>query len=151
MNGYVENQIVILGDTKDIFKITNNIALWPRLFEEYDSSEILESSKSEIVFSLTHKNGSNWVSKRIMDFDNLRVEGKRVTNLYPFKKMDICWTYEKLPQNIGCVMKWAQKFSLNSKFNENDVYRMENFLNKNSIKEMRNIKNILENEDSLNV
>lgn len=144
MKGYVENQVVILGDYEKIFEYTNDVRNWPELFEEYESVKILSENENEVAFSLKNKDGGEWTSKRITNKKNMKVKGERLTNKYPFAKMDIYWLYEKLPDDIGCIMCWIQIFTLDNSFADHEVYRMENFLNKNTRKEMRRIKNILE-------
>jgi hypothetical protein len=146
VKGYVENQITILGDCEKIFEYTNDVLNWSELFDEYETVKVLLKTENEVTFTLRHKNGNEWTSKRITNRSKMKVRGKRMTSMFPFSKMDIYWFYEKLPSEIGCTMCWIQIFNLDESFAEHEVYRMESFLNKNTRKEMKRIKNILEDK-----
>ncbi len=151
MSGYTENNIIIIGEPEKIFDLTNNIERWPELFTEYKEAKILEKNKSEILFKLTTKDGKNWMSKRSIDSTKMEANAKRIEPMFPFKKMDIKWKYEKLPQDLGIIMTWIQDFEVDP-LCKHDTYDMESYLNRTSRIQMKEVKLNVErilNEQSL--
>lgn len=147
MPGYTENTIVILRDFDTVFDITNTIELWPQLFTEYEKAEVLERKGNEVLFSLTTfpedgRPSRTWVSRRIIDKPGRQATAERVENAFPFKEMKIHWTYEELPQGVGVIMTWIQKFEPAE--GAWSTEKLESFLNGNTRIQMRAIKEKVE-------
>ncbi|PRX23130.1 aromatase [Orenia metallireducens] len=150
MKGYTENSIIVEGNVKKIFNLSNNISKWPQLFTEYEKVDILEEKDGYIKFRLTkfpNQKGEvkSWVSERYIDKDNLTAKAKRLDPLYPFTYMHINWKYEVLPQNTGVLMKWIQEFELDEKCSWSS-YRMESYLNHSTRIQMKAVKEAIEKE-----
>lgn len=139
MKGYVENSVVILGDSIKIFDLTNTLERWKELFTEYNSVEIIEKSDNEILFMLTTNNGKSWTSKRYINKEKMTVNAVRINPLFPFKEMNIFWKYEQLPQNVGVIMTWIQEFEVDP-LCQHDTYDMESYLNRATREQMRAVK-----------
>jgi len=147
MPGYTENSIVILRDFDTVFDLTNTIELWPQLFTEYEKAEVLERKGNEVLFSLTtfpegERPSRTWVSRRIIDKPGRQATAERVENAFPFKEMKIHWTYEELPQGVGVIMTWSQKFEPAD--GAWSTEKLESFLNGNTRIQMRGIKERVE-------
>jgi len=143
MKGYIENNIVVLGDVKEIFQLTNDIERWPELFTEYENVQILERNDKGILFKLTTIDGKSWTSRRVTKEQLMVAEAFRIHPKFPFLDMNIIWKYEKLPQNIGVVMTWIQKFDVDPGCGH-DIYDMESYLNRSSRKQMKAVKQNVE-------
>lgn len=145
--GYTHNTIVILKDFDTVFDLTNDIELWPQLFTEYKEAKVLERDGNAVTFQLTtfpegERASRTWVSTRIIDKPGKKAEAQRVKQAFPFEMMKICWTYEQLPQNVGTVMTWEQKFAPAE--GAWSVEKMEAFLNRNTRVQMQAIKEAVE-------
>lgn len=148
MKGRTENSIVILRDPDQVFELTNQIELWPELFTEYEKAEVLERGPEYIKFRLAmfpEEDGTvkSWVSERRIDRKKREARAKRLDPLYPFGSMDILWTYETLPNDVGVIMTWIQEFEPHENF-PFDVYRMESYLNHNTRIQMKAVKQAVE-------
>ena len=148
MPGHTENTIVVLRDYDTVFDLTNQIELWPQLFTEYEKAEVIERQGNEVLFSLTtypegERPSRTWVSRRIIDKENGQATAERVEKAFPFQEMKIHWTYERLPQDIGVVMTWIQKFEVHPDC-QWSTEQMEAFLNRNTRVQMRAIKERVE-------
>jgi aromatase len=148
MTGYTENNIVVLRDFNTVFDLTNDIELWPQLFTEYEKAEVLERNGNEVLFSLTtypegDRPSRTWVSRRLIDKPGKQATAERVEKAFPFKDMKIHWTYEELPQGVGVVMTWMQKFEIHDECKWT-TEQMESFLNRNTRVQMRAIKEKVE-------
>lgn len=149
MKGYTENSTVILGDAEKIFDITNDIRRWPQLFTEYKEAEVVEERSGYVKFTLTmfpNKEGKvkSWTSERNIDRENMKAKARRLAPLFPFAQMDIIWTYERLPQNVGVQMTWRQEFTLDEKC-PYQPFDMESYLNKATRKQMKAVRENVEN------
>jgi aromatase len=148
MKGRTENSVVVYGDAERIFELTNRIELWPELFTEYESTEVLEREGHYLKFRLTmfpEEDGKvkSWVSERTVDTSKREARAKRLEPMYPFASMDIHWTYEPLPQGLGVIMTWIQEFEPHENF-PFDVYRMESHLNHNTRIQLKAVKQAVE-------
>jgi aromatase len=146
--GYTQNTVVILKDFDTVFDLTNDIELWPQLFTEYEKAEVLDRNGNEILFSLTtfpegERPSRTWVSRRVIDKPGKQAMAERVKQSFPFKEMKIYWSYEQLPQNVGTVMTWVQKFEPTEEC-EWPVEKLEAFLNRNTRVQMQSIKEKIE-------
>ena len=147
MPGYTEISIVVLRDFDTVFDLTNTIELWPQLFTEYEKAEVLERKGNEVLFRLTTypENGqpsSSWVSRRLIDKPGRQATAERVEKAFPFEEMKIYWTYEELPQGVGVIMTWIQKFKPAEGAWPSE--KIESFLNRNTRTQMRAIKEKVE-------
>ncbi len=146
--GYTQNTIVILKDFDTVFDLTNDIELWPQLFTEYKEAKVLEKDGNKVTFQLTtfsegERPSRTWVSTRIIDKPGKKAEAQRVKQAFPFKVMKIYWTYEELPQKVGTIMTWIQKFEPVEEC-EWSVEKLESFLNRNTRLQMQVIKERVE-------
>jgi aromatase len=114
----IENSIVINAEPLTVFEITNNIARWSEIFNEYSDAKVIstehEGRYTELVFELTNKDGATWQSWRLLDHRKLVAIAERQDPLYPFRYMHLKWTYEQVDQ--GTRMTWIQDFELDEKF-----------------------------------
>lgn len=147
LSGYTQNTIVILKDFDTVFDLTNDIELWPQLFTEYQDAKVLERDGNQVTFQLTtypegDRPSRTWVSTRIIDKPGKQAIAQRVKQAFPFKVMKIYWTYEELPQNVGTVMTWIQRFEPAE--GAWPVEKIESFLNRNTRVQMQAIKERVE-------
>ena len=67
--GYIRNAVLIEASIDDVMRLTNDVRMWPSLFTEYQSSEVLAEENESVTFRLTtHPDESNnvwsWISTR---------------------------------------------------------------------------------------
>jgi aromatase len=114
----IVNSIVILAEPKRVFDITNDIANWPTLFNEYGSATVRAKEEAgrftRLVFELGNLEGSKWTSWRLLDHEQLVAIAERSEPLFPFQYMHLKWIYEQVPE--GTRMTWYQDFELDEKF-----------------------------------
>jgi aromatase len=114
----IENSIVIEADPQHVFDITNDIARWSEIFNEYSKAEVVSQERdgrwTEIVFQLTNEEGSSWRSWRLLDHRELVAVAERRDPLFPFGYMHLKWTCTPVPG--GTRMTWIQDFELDEKF-----------------------------------
>ncbi|WP_210574347.1 SRPBCC family protein [Streptomyces sp. GESEQ-4] len=114
----IENSIVIGADPRLVFDVTNDIARWSEIFDEYSDAKVLSEERegrwTEIVFELTNEEGASWRSWRILDHRELVAVAERRDPLYPFGYMHLRWSYQAVPE--GTRMTWVQDFELDEKF-----------------------------------
>ncbi|MBV8539480.1 MAG: SRPBCC family protein [Pseudonocardiales bacterium] len=114
----IENSIDINADAHRVFDITNDIARWPKIFNEYSAATVISQERegryTEIVFELTNPEGSSWRSWRLLDHRELTAIAERRDPRYPFEYMHLRWTYEPVPG--GTRMTWVQDFELDDTF-----------------------------------
>lgn len=108
-----------INATRDMtWKVINDIASWPRIFEnEYQEAKILERDITEdecerLIIALTplSERGEisyTWISERILDHKNYRVYAHRITP-GPFLYMNIY--QEVLLNKKGCILRWVQNY-----------------------------------------
>lgn len=113
----IENSIEINADMRRVFDITNDIAKWSDIFDEYHDSKVIyqerEGRYTEIIFELANGEGESWQSWRLLDHRKLVAIAERRDPLYPFEYMHLRWTYE--PVSGGTRMTWVQDFELDDK------------------------------------
>jgi aromatase len=148
MAGYTENRILIYRDFDHVFDLSNRIDLWPKLFTEYKEAEILEREDNTLTFRLTtfeegERPSRTWVSKRLINKKEGFATAERIDPLFPFLYMKIRWEYEKLLSDKAVVMTWIQEFDVHPECKFTDV-QMESFLNHNTYKQMRCVKEAIE-------
>lgn len=145
--GKIDNSVVINAPLDRVFAMTNDIANWRSLFDEYEESTVLETEGNVVTFRLTKKpdpsdgRRRSWVSRRTIDRERLRCVAERLEPKYPFTRMNIEWLYEPVPE--GVRMTWMQDFEVDPKcpFTETE---MERYLNDNTRVEMTVIKGKIE-------
>lgn len=149
MSGYTENRILIYRDFDFTFDLSNRIDLWPQLFTEYQDAQILELSDDYIKFQLTtfpegNRPSRTWISERYLDKKNKVATAKRLDPTFPFEYMNIRWEYEPLPSDQAVLMTWIQEFNVHPDC-QFTVEQMASFLNINTYKQLKSVKNKIEN------
>jgi aromatase len=114
---HAQASITIRGDIDQIFAVTNDIARWPELFNEYHGAKVLTFQRdgrfAKIEFELTNAEGETWQSWRILDFQERVALAQRGKPMYPFLYMHLTWRYE--PVEGGVHMTWIQDFEMDPK------------------------------------
>ncbi len=126
----IENSIVIAADPRTVFDITNDIACWPEIFNEYSTAKVLSRERegrwTDIVFELSNEEGRSWRSWRLLDHRELVAYAERRDPLFPFRYMHLRWSYRAVEG--GTEMTWVQDFELDDGFGvplETVVERMQ--------------------------
>lgn len=114
--GYIRNAVLIHAPLEDVFKLTNDVRLWPELFTEYASSEVLEEQENSVTFRLTtHPDESgtqwSWISTRWTDAVRKSTLSKRDPSSGPFQQMTIRWWYDPVGEK-QTIMTWEQEFTM---------------------------------------
>jgi aromatase len=114
VSGHTDNSVVIAAPLDLVWRRTNDVPSWPRLFSEYAAAEVLERDGDRIRFRLTmHPDEQgrvwSWVSERTADPATRSVRAHRVEP-GPFEFMHIHWTYEEV--DGGVLMRWVQDFAM---------------------------------------
>jgi aromatase len=114
MTGHTENEIVIAAPFDLVWRMTNDVAAWPGLFDEYASVDVLLHSGDYTRFRLTmHPDEQgrvwSWVSERLEDPRTCTVTAHRVEK-GPFEYMFIRWAYAQVAD--GVRMHWTQDFAM---------------------------------------
>jgi len=143
--GHTDNEIVIAAPMELVWKMTNDVESWPRLFSEYAQAEVLSRDGNTVQFRLTmhpdpQGNEWSWVSERTPDPDSRTVRARRVEPGW-FEHMDIYWEYR--PVDGGVAMRWVQDFRMRSDSPVDDA-AMTRQIDKNSVVQMTRIKQIVE-------
>lgn len=123
------HSIVIQGDPRQVFAVTNDIERWPILFNEYHSARILSRENSGyftmLKFELSNAEGEVWQSWRLLNHKELTALAQRANPLFPFAYMHLFWDYQ--PVEGGVRMTWTQDFEMDPKApvnNEQALARM---------------------------
>ena len=138
---HTKNSVIINGPYDNVFDITNDIERWPELFDEYTEAKVLNREGNKITFQLTNKQGASWRSSRILDKENKVCTAQREEPLFPFKYMNLKWTYEEREE--GVKMTWEQDFEMDPEAKFNDA-QAEELINKHSVENMKRIKELIE-------
>ena len=138
---HTKNSITINAPYEMVFDITNDIERWPELFDEYTEGKILNREGNKITFQLTNNQGNSWRSSRILDKENKLCTAQREEPMFPFKYMNLKWTYEE--DEKGVTMTWEQDFEMDPKAKFNDT-QAEELINKHSLENMKRIKELIE-------
>ncbi|QES51675.1 polyketide cyclase [Streptomyces venezuelae] len=114
MPGHTDNEITVAAPVDLVWRMTNDLPNWPRLFSEYASIEILAEEGDTTRFRLAMHPDENgvvwsWVSERTVNRDELQVKARRVET-GPFEYMNIHWEYAEVPG--GTKMRWRQDFAM---------------------------------------
>lgn len=105
----VRKSIIVDAPVELVFKISNDLSLWPTLMPEYSSVEELDREGSKITFQLTHESGLSWTSHRYLFPDEGVAVAERDTPREPFVYMQMVWTYEKIDVDVT-RMTWSMLF-----------------------------------------
>jgi aromatase len=114
--GYIRNVVAIEAPLDEVFRITNDVRIWPELFSEYKSCEVLEDKTGDVTFRLTthpDENGQtwSWISRRQTDFARKSTYSEREPDSGPFARMEIRWWYDS-PSSALTLMTWEQEFTM---------------------------------------
>jgi aromatase len=137
------NSIIIRKKLDDVFQITNDIEKWNILFDEYKEAKILNVEGLKITFKLTNNENETWQSSRLIDQHEKLCVAQRESPAYPFKYMQIIWTYSELPG--GTEMIWNQYFDIDEKSGIPGEKAVE-MINTHSIVNMQKMKDIIEKD-----
>lgn len=140
----IKNTILIpfSCEITSFFDLTNNVQLWPELFEEYTKVEIIEKKENYYKFRLyTLHEGQeiSWISERTMDYHNFVTLGQRISPMFPFSKMNLKWEY--LQTKNGIEMTWIQNFEISNQIGECQKEKLVNHLKETLPLEMKNLTN----------
>lgn len=138
---HTKNSITIKAPYDRVFDITNDIERWTELFDEYKDAKILKREGNKITFQLTNNQDNSWRSSRTLDKENKVCTAQREEPMFPFKYMNLKWTYEE--GEAGVKMTWEQDFEMDAKAKFNDV-QAEELINKHSVENMKRIKELIE-------
>lgn len=141
--GHTVNSIVINASYDKVFDVSNDIARWKELFNEYTDSQVLEKKGNKITFKLTRQDGNSWESYRLLFKENKFAYAERVKPQFPFEYMKIIWLYREVEG--GTEMAWIQHFTMdkNAKF---DDQKVEDLINEHSRTNLKLFKEIIEKE-----
>jgi aromatase len=145
MSVHTYNTVVINAPLDYVWEVTNRVELWPELFAEYASAEVLERTENTVRFRLTMRpdengNSYSWVSERRLDRDTLSVHARRIEK-GPFEFMRIRWEYQEVAG--GTQLRWIQWFQVTPGAPLTDE-AMAEYINHNSRLELDRIKDIVE-------
>jgi aromatase len=145
MSVHTYNTVVINAPLDYVWEVTNRVELWPELFAEYASAEVLERTENTVRFRLTMRpdengNSYSWVSERRLDRDTLSVHARRIEK-GPFEFMRIRWEYQEV--DGGTQLRWIQWFQVKPEAPLDDEAMAER-INHNSRLELDRIKDIVE-------
>ncbi|MBE1530518.1 SRPBCC family protein [Actinomadura algeriensis] len=109
-----DNATVIDAPMELVWNMTNDVASWPELFDEYAATEILHRDGDTVRFRLTmhpDENGNawSWVSERTADEAARTVRAHRVETGW-FEYMNLLWEYREVPG--GVELRWRQDFRM---------------------------------------
>ncbi|MFH8788934.1 SRPBCC family protein [Streptomyces roseoverticillatus] len=141
-----ENSVVIDAPMDLVWRMTNDVASWPSLFDEYAEAEILGTSPDGTVrFRLTmfpDEDGKvwSWVSQRKADAATRSVRAHRLEP-GPFEFMNISWDYRET--GGGVEMRWVQEFRVRPGLPFDDE-AMTAHLNAGTKVQMARIKKLVE-------
>lgn len=145
MTEHTDNDILIDAPLNIVWTLTNELDLWPSLFTEYETVEILHRDGDTVRFRLTTCPDADgrtwrWVSEREADPATRTVRARRIENGV-FKYMYLFWEYQDTPD--GVRMRWVQDFEMKPDAPFDDA-GMARRLNRTSRVQMDNIKEWIE-------
>ena len=149
MAGHTDNEISVEAPLDFVWRVTNEVRDWPRLFTEYASTEVIEEEPGRIVFRLTTRpdedgNVYSWVSERCPDPATHTVRSRRIET-GPFEYMKLRWTYtaEPDPGTPRTRLRWIQDFTVKPTAPADDA-GFEDYLNRNTAVQLKAIKERIE-------
>ncbi|MDP4144212.1 MAG: SRPBCC family protein [Bacillota bacterium] len=135
------NSIIINENIDKVFRLTNNLEMWPRFFDEYKEVKILSRIGKKFYFQITNNESQSWRSSRIIDDINYFCAAEREEPMFPFKYMQIIWKYRETDE--GTEMIWSQYFEMDEKAPVNGEKAVE-IINQHSKNNMLHIKEAIE-------
>ncbi|QBD76900.1 TcmI family type II polyketide cyclase [Ktedonosporobacter rubrisoli] len=141
--GYIRNTVLITAPVDEVMRLTNNVRIWPSLFTEYESSEVLEEEADCVTFQLTTRPNEqgeqySWIARRKTDRARRATISERMPSSGPFEHMIIRWWYDPVEKDCT-AMTWEQEFAIKA-----DVSLTEeaatNYLNKQTRIQQQAIK-----------
>jgi aromatase len=146
MSGHIDNHIVIDAPLELTWRMANDVASWPELFEaEYASAEVLHRERNRLLFRLTtvptdDGRTFSWVSERMLDEESHTVLARRV-ELGPFRYLHIYQSFEEGPTVV--LVRWVQDFEVSDAAPFTDD-QMVTRINLNSRVQLQNHKKLIE-------
>jgi aromatase len=145
MSGHTENSVLIKAPFDLVWDTTNDLAAWPRLFNEYEKVDILGRDGDTVQFRLTMRPDGegrvwSWVSERVVDREARNVRARRI-EVGVFKYMYLFWEYEDTAD--GVLMRWVQDFELKPGAFTDDATMTEH-LDQSTQANQEHIKQVLE-------
>jgi aromatase len=146
--GHTDNSIDINAPLELVWELTNDLSLWPELFTEYASAEVLGHDGDAVRFRLTmHPDQQgrvwSWVSERELDPVGRTVRARRIETGI-FKYMSLFWEYRETPD--GVRLRWVQDFELRPGMHTDDR-GMTAHLNTTTRAQQAHIKEWIERRD----
>jgi len=145
MAAHTDNSIFIDAPMELVWRRTNDVESWTELFDEYGEAAVLSREENRITFRLSlhpDDNGKvwSWVSERRLDETSRTTISHRVET-GPFKYMSLFWEYTEV--RGGVRLRWVQDFEMKPGAPLDDD-AMAIRINRNSLRQMARIKEILE-------
>jgi aromatase len=145
--GYTRNAIVVNAPVADVFRLTNDIQLWPELFTEYQSADIVEQDDESVTFRLTTRPDDDgqqwsWVSRRWANNERMSTYSERTTVSLPFERMVIRWWYDAIDEQ-HTSMTWEQEFTLSTRAQVTEQ-QVTDFLNRQTRSQQKAVKQNVE-------
>jgi aromatase len=152
MAAHTDNAVKVDAPLAFVWERMMDIESWPELFSEYAKAEIIEREDDNTVrFRLTtHPDPDfdgrvwSWISERTQDPASHSSKSRRIET-GPFEYMNIEWFFEET--DGGTQMRWVQDFAMKPGAPNNDE-QAEEYMNRNTKKQMQVIKERLEAQAS---
>lgn len=141
MSGHTDNSILIAAPMDLVWRMTNDVEAWPRLFSEYSTTEVVERRGDSVRFKIAlhpDENGEvwSWVSERTADPRSRTVRSHRVETGV-FKYMSLFWEY--VQEDDGVRLRFVQDFEVKPGAPLDDAGMTER-LNRNTAVQLRLIR-----------
>lgn len=107
----VDSSVVVDAPVGFTVDVSNDLERWPRMMADYESVEVLRREGWKTWFRLRHRNGSEWVSWRVIDRDGGFALAERDEPRAPFTFMQHTWLYQGLDDG-RTEMTWVMTFEL---------------------------------------
>jgi aromatase len=118
MTIHMDFSVVVRAPMDEVWRLTNDVTLWPRLYDNhYKRAELVSRTTDRFVFRLVdeHDPAKSAISERILDPERRVVSGQRLTNehgRYAFWR--VRWEYKEHPS--GVLLRWIQEFDFKPTF-----------------------------------
>lgn len=141
MSGHTDNSILIAAPMDLVWRMTNDVEAWPRLFSEYSTTEVVERRGDSVRFKIAlhpDENGTvwSWMSERTADPRSRTVRSHRVETGV-FKYMSLFWEY--VQEDGGVRLRFVQDFEMKPGAPLDDAGMTER-LNRNTAVQLRLIR-----------
>ena len=108
---HVTKSVVVDAPIERVFELSNRVQDWTEMMNDYARVEVLKREGHKTTFRLHHKNGTSWISWRVVHPLGKFALAERVTPRQPFKFMHHVWTYRALDA-AHTEMSWTMQFEL---------------------------------------